>query len=147
MSVNRSWRDGRCNHLSVKQATRISKVPARDITYQSTVRIVTIKVHILSFLSILRDTIQWNYSDVPFDVIILMAAVLFYLKIRNGTTYLTISFLSQMLRIISRNTLPYKNLHFELYCRNKNISHIFVKKSPGSINTKHICKPCVAFDD
>ena len=40
----------RSNHLSVKHATRIIKVPARDITYQSTVLIVKIEVHILSCL-------------------------------------------------------------------------------------------------
>ena len=39
---------GYLSHLSVNDATRIKRVPARDITYQSTVRIVTIKVHILA---------------------------------------------------------------------------------------------------
>ena len=36
------------SHLLVKSATRIMSVPARDTTYQSTVRIVTMQVHIVA---------------------------------------------------------------------------------------------------
>lgn len=43
------------SHLSVNMDTRIMRVPARDMTYQSTERMVTIIVHISS-----QWKINWN---------------------------------------------------------------------------------------